>query len=77
MCNLTVLLLLFVQHILVQEVNQVTWHPAGDYFATVSYEAQSEAILLHQMSKGTTQVSQVWIFLSKFLKQANNFRQEK
>lgn len=43
-----------IQHL--KSISQITWHPMGDYFSTVSPEAGSKAILLHQMSKQKTQV---------------------
>ncbi|KAJ3039064.1 Ribosome biogenesis protein 1 [Rhizophlyctis rosea] len=36
-------------------VTYVTWHRKGDYFATVSPDAASTAVLIHQLSKGQTQ----------------------
>ena len=32
-------------------VKQVTWHPRGDYFATVLPEGLNRSVLIHQMSK--------------------------
>ncbi|RKO87314.1 WD40-repeat-containing domain protein [Blyttiomyces helicus] len=36
-------------------VTYVTWHRKGDYFATVSPEGASSAVLVHQLSKRQTQ----------------------
>lgn len=36
-------------------ISSVVWHRKGDYFATVSPEAQSSAVQIHQLSKGSSQ----------------------
>eukprot|EP00898_Chlorokybus_atmophyticus_P006593 jgi/Chlat1/6935/Chrsp52S06612 len=36
-------------------VHQVTWHHKGDYFATAAPEANTTAVLVHQLSKQQTQ----------------------
>jgi ribosome biogenesis protein ERB1 len=37
------------------EMANVRWHAKGDYFVTVSPKAASAAVLIHQLSKGTSQ----------------------
>ena len=38
------------------ELKQVTWHAKGDYFTTLNPQSNKTAILVHQLSKFTTQV---------------------
>eukprot|EP00879_Flechtneria_rotunda_P030269 GHRR01032882.1.p1 GENE.GHRR01032882.1~~GHRR01032882.1.p1 ORF type:complete len:236 (+),score=78.98 GHRR01032882.1:681-1388(+) len=38
-----------------QAVKQVTWHARGDYFASVAPTGQTQSVLVHQLSKHTTQ----------------------
>ncbi|KAK4684288.1 ribosome biogenesis protein ERB1, partial [Tremellales sp. Uapishka_1] len=34
---------------------QITWHRKGDYFSTVSVDASNKSVLIHQLSKHSTQ----------------------
>jgi ribosome biogenesis protein ERB1 len=38
-----------------REVASIRWHKKGDYFVTVSPKAGAAAVLIHQLSKGTSQ----------------------
>ncbi|EKX42567.1 hypothetical protein GUITHDRAFT_73858, partial [Guillardia theta CCMP2712] len=46
-------LLLRVKH--AKPVTQVTWHHKGDYFVTLSPQANTKAVLIHQLSKMQSQ----------------------
>lgn len=46
-------MLLRVKH--AKTVVQVTWHPKGDYFATLAPGANTKAVLIHQLSKMQSQ----------------------
>ncbi|KAJ3260770.1 Ribosome biogenesis protein erb1 [Boothiomyces macroporosus] len=41
--------------VLPKAVTSIAWHRRGDYFATVSPDANSAAVQIHQISKGSTQ----------------------
>ncbi|CAG8845342.1 22029_t:CDS:2, partial [Racocetra persica] len=36
-------------------IKQITWHRKGDYFSTVTPDAGSQAVLIHQLSRHQTQ----------------------
>lgn len=45
---------LVVKHF--KEIQQVTWHGRGDYFATVMPQGDNRSALIHQLSKRRTQI---------------------
>eukprot|EP01130_Rhizamoeba_saxonica_P000278 TRINITY_DN10254_c0_g1_i1.p1 TRINITY_DN10254_c0_g1~~TRINITY_DN10254_c0_g1_i1.p1 ORF type:complete len:700 (-),score=211.14 TRINITY_DN10254_c0_g1_i1:37-2136(-) len=49
-------ILLFINHIIdTVSLAYTTWHPKGDYMASISPKGQSRAIILHQISKKSSQ----------------------
>jgi len=44
-----------VQLTMNDKIRSVTWHRKGDYFATVGFESSASTVLIHQLSKCTTQ----------------------
>jgi ribosome biogenesis protein ERB1 len=46
-------IVLCLEHL--KTVTQITWHPKGDYFATLSPEAYNDGIIIHQLSKAQSQ----------------------
>ncbi|KAA0191939.1 hypothetical protein HAZT_HAZT011102 [Hyalella azteca] len=37
-------------------VQQIVWHPQGDYFATLQREAKSSSVIIHQLSRHRSQI---------------------
>eukprot|EP01080_Neovahlkampfia_damariscottae_P003136 gene3136-5452_t len=46
-------IVLTLEHL--KKVTQITWHPKGDYFATLSPEAYNDGIIIHQLTKAQSQ----------------------
>ena len=47
-------MLVIIHHF--KSIKQVTWHPRGDYFATVMPDGLNRSVMIHQLSKWRSMV---------------------